>query len=158
MNRTLVLFAIIVFIFIPDRSTARIGETPQKCQERYGKPFTDKEDEIVGYKKSGLYIMIDFYEGKAEMISFRKIKQNILRMAEKLSDNEILTLLKANGGKRVWKIRDSISADKEWETEDGEILAQYSIFENILYISTKDCLDRHAEERKAKEEEKLDDF
>jgi len=102
--------------------------------------------------------MIQFYDGKAEMIMFRKAEKNILGTPEELSENEIQALLNANSNKKVWKERNSISLNKEWETEDGQVLAQYDIMENVLYISTKDTLDRAEEEKKAAEEEKLKDF
>jgi hypothetical protein len=157
MRNCIFFLFIFLFISICNNTQARINETTQQCQDRYGKPLSVK-DNIAGYKKSGLLIMIQFYDGKAEMIMFRKAEKNILGTPEELSENEIQALLNANSNKKVWKERNSISLNKEWETEDGQVLAQYDIMENVLYISTKDTLDRAEEEKKAAEEEKLKDF
>lgn len=158
MKAKFIISFFIILFFIHNSIEARIGETSQQCEERYGKPFTDEEDALTGYRKSGLLIFIEFFNNKAEMISFRKAEENILGMAEELSDNEIQTFLKANSGKKEWKKRSVISMDKEWETEDAEIFAQYITIRNTLIIATKGCLERKAAEKKAKEEEKLKDF
>ena len=101
MNRT-VLFFIIVFSFIGNQAIARIGETPKQCLKRYGKPYSTKvfpdiKEVWNWYLKGGFDIRIFFYDGKAGVISFSK-----LGTSKELSENEIQTLLRANGGKRIW--------------------------------------------------------
>jgi hypothetical protein len=118
----------------------------------------DKDKNMLLFQKGGILIMVEFYNGKADMISFRKSKQNILGIAEEFSDNEIQNLLKANGGTREWKQREIISMNKEWQTEDGELLAHLEAIENYIVIATKSYLAREESKKKAKENKKLDGF
>ncbi|MEI6634897.1 MAG: hypothetical protein WCP22_13925, partial [Chlamydiota bacterium] len=136
----------------------RIGETPEQCTSRYGESIKTGEDKSMIFKKSGLLIMVDFYDGKADMINFSKAQRNILGKAEKLSENEIQTLLKSNGADRTWKKRDILSMNEEWETEDGVLLAHLESLENFLIVTTKDHMTRAEAKKKQKEDKNLGGF
>jgi len=158
MKIRILISLIIMLFFIHNNIEARIGETPEQCEKRYGKSFTLEENDFTYYRKSGLIIMVNFFEGKVDMIGFRKVEENILGIAEELSDNEIQALLKVNGEKRLWKERNIISMNKEWETADGEIFAYYNFMQKFLSIAKREYLERIEAEKKTKEEEKLEDF
>ena len=71
------------------------------------------------YQKSGLGILITFFNGKADSIAYRKIATNALGKGEQLSENEIEILLNNNSGGVPWKKRLAISmnrelGDREW--------------------------------------------
>jgi hypothetical protein len=51
-------------------------------------------DSLV-YQKSGLGIIITFFNGKADAIFYRKIATNVLGKGEKISENEMEILLKS---------------------------------------------------------------
>jgi len=156
MNRT-ILFFVIVLLFIANQSIARIGETPEQCQERYGEVILIK-DNMFGFTKGGFIIMVYFYDGKVERISFFKEEKDVLGTHKEFSENEIQTLLSANGGKRIWIKSEVLLPDYAWATEDGNLFANYYTLENHLVIVTKEFFARKIEDEKAKENDKLKDF
>jgi hypothetical protein len=159
MKRYTSTVILVLALFVAREATARIGETPEQCRARYGEPTkVEKDKNMLLFQKGGVLIIVNFYDGKADMISFRKAKQNILGMAEEFSDNEIQNLLKANGGTREWKQREIISMNKEWQTEDGEFLAHLRAMDNIMIIATKAHLAREVAKKKAKEDKNMDGF
>lgn len=154
MNAKILVF---VFCFAASPVFARIGETPQQCQQRYGAPFK-VDGRWTFFKLSGFGIMISFFEGKADSILYRKLEQSILGQAVEMSNNEIEKLLEINAGQSTWKTRTVISMDREWETEDGELIAFYKTFDNVLSICTMGWVERESAARKAKENKALDRF
>ena len=153
-----VIMTVLPLLIFSMPAYARIGETQEQCKQRYGIPVkVDSVQNMMGFKKSGFFIIIQFHDGKADMIRFSKLEQNILGIATEMSENEIETLLKANGSK-VWKQREVISMNREYETEDGVLFAQYDIMENTLMILTNGYIARHEAKNKAKEDDKLKEF
>jgi hypothetical protein len=163
------LLAAIAAVTLTTSSTlfARIGETEQECAARYGEPIKKFPDNSLAYQKSGLAIIISFFDGKAASVVYRKIATNALSKGEQLSENEIEILLKSNSGGVPWKKRVAISITKNWETdsmikhwetENGELLATYLTFDNLLMVGTKDHLAREKAEKAAKESKNLEGF
>jgi hypothetical protein len=137
---------------------ARIGETEQECAARYGEPIKKLSNDSLLFKKSDLGIIITFFNGKADSITYRKIATNVLGKGEQISENEIEILLNSNSGGVPWKKRVAISTNRNWETENGELVATYITFENWLMLGTKDHLAREKAEKAAKEGQKLEGF
>ena len=131
---------------------ARIGETDQQCVARYGEPTKTLPNNSFLYQKSDLNIFIIFFNGKADAIAYRKIAKG-----QQLSENEIEVLLKSNSGGVPWQERAAISMNRNWETENGELLANYDPVEHLLMIATKDYFARK-EKRDAKEDHNLEGF
>ena len=138
-------------------ASARIGDTPEQCQQRYGAPYKSQAPWTY-YKKSGFILMVSFYEGKVDCISYRKVEENALGKGVDISDNEIDQLLKLNAGQATWKKRRVISMDREWQTEDDSLSAFYKTFDNFLSIATKGFYDRANVAKKAKENKALQGF
>ena len=77
---------------------------------------------------------------------------------EQLSENEIEILLNNNSGDVPWKKLLAISMNRNWETENGEVLATYITFENLLKVGTKDYDAREKAKKDAKESKNLEGF
>jgi hypothetical protein len=137
---------------------ARIGETEQECAARYGEPVKKLPDNSLLYRKSGLGILITFFNGKADSIAYRKIATNALGKGEQISENEVEILLNSNSGGVPWKKLPLISMNRNWETENGEVLATYITFEGLLKVGTKDFLAREKAKKDAKESKNLEGF
>jgi hypothetical protein len=163
------LLAAIAAVTLTTSSTlfARIGETEQECAARYGEPIKKFPDNSFHYQKADLGILITFFNGKADAITYRKIATNVLGKGEEISENEIEILLKSNSGGVPWKKRVAISITKNWETdsmtkhwetENGELLATYLTFDNLLKVGTKDYLAREKAKKDAKESKNLEGF
>ena len=157
MKRNIRIVIVLVLLAFATTATARIGETLAQCQVRYGKEIRRADGRAV-FIKTGFYIMVSFYEGKADSILFRKVEQNILDIPVEISPNEMQNLLKQNGGGKTWKETNEILMGSSWATEDGGLLAGYHAMEHILYIFTLDFSLRGIAERKAKEDKKLEGF
>jgi hypothetical protein len=130
---------------------ARIGETEAECAARYGEPVKKGSNHSLLCQKSDLNIFITFFDGKADAIAYWKIAKG-----KPLSENEVEILLNNNSGGVPWKKRAVISMDREWETENGELLATYDTGEHMLMVGTKDYLARQKAKRAAKEGKTLD--
>ena len=143
---------ILLILLVPICAFARIGETAEECVTRYGKAI-DKVDNRMFFAKGGFVIAATFYQGVVDSIAYFKEGKRA-----EISDNEIEVLLKSNGGDEKWEKLKIISVDKQWETEDGAIMACYKTFDNMLLIATKERLERMIAEKKAEEKERLEEF
>ena len=148
---------LLVVLMSTTLANARIGETLEQCRVRYGKEIRDA-DGCFGFIKAGFFIMVQFYEGKADSIVFRKVEQNILGIPVEISPNEIQNLLKQNGGGQTWKETNEIIIGSSWATEDEKVLAGYRAMEHILIVFTLDHSLRTLAAKKAKEDKKLEGF
>jgi hypothetical protein len=149
------LLAAIAAVALTTSSTlfARIGETEQECAARYGEPTKTLPNNSLLYEKSDLNIYIIFFNGKADAIAYGKIAKG-----EQLSENEIEVLLKSNSGDVPWQERAVISMNRNWETENGELLANYNTVAHLLMIATKDYFTRKQATKDAKEDQNLEGF
>lgn len=148
---------LLVVLMSATLANARIGETLEQCRARYGKEIRQANGCSV-FIKAGFYIMVQFYEGKADSILFRKVEQNILDMPVEISPNEIQNLLKQNGGGQAWKETNEIIIGSSWATEDGKVLAGYTAMDRFLAVFTLDSSLRSLAAKKAKEDKKLEGF
>ena len=124
---------------------ARIGETEQECAVRYGEPIKKLPNDSLLYQKADLNILITFFNGKADAIAYRKIAKG-----EQLSENEVEILLNDNSGGVRWQEGEGTSVDREWVTENGELLATYDSGDHLLMVGTKDYLAREEAKKDAK--------
>ena len=157
MKNWLVFSLIAILMMLSNKASARIGETLDQCKARYGEPVTVDGDTYT-FMKNGLLVIVEFYENKVDLIGFRKAEENALSIAADMSDNEIQTILSANGNGNNWRKREVISINKEWEAEDVTMFAQYITMQNILMIFTKEYLARFDAAKKAKENNNLKGF
>lgn len=113
---------------------ARIGESEDQCDTRYGKPSFGKELNVRLYTKAGLELGVIFRGGKAGILFVNHSEKDILNTPKELSETEIETLLKANSGGVEWK-KSNVGGfmKKSWETEDGKILAAYDPLKQSAY-------------------------
>ena len=153
-----IIAALSAMVITTSHLFARIGETPQECAARYGQPIKTLQEDMLLYQKGGLGVIVTFYKGKADAIAYRKIAENALGKGDKISDNEIEFLLKSNSGDTPWKKRSVISVNREWESENSNLLATYIMFENLLMVATQDYLAREKAKKNAQEGKNLDGF
>ncbi len=158
MNRAMLAASLIAFASFYQQASARIGETLEQCQARYGNPV-EVTKTMTRFKKGDMNIMVGgFYNGKVDNIAYCKGEKNDLGIFDEMSENEIQNFLKANGGEKGWNKSKKISMNKEWLTEDGEIFAVYVITTNILFICTKKWIAGEEAKTKAEENKKLEGF
>jgi hypothetical protein len=81
-----------------------------------------------------------------------------LGKGEQISENEVEILLNSNSGGVPWKKVAVISINRNWATENGELLATYNTIDNLLMVGTKDHLAREKANKDAKEGQNLEGF
>ena len=121
-------------------ASARLGDTPSQCVERYGKPLIDfKEGEVedgtfAKFKMKGFEINTQFINGKCAFITYSKIDRKL-----KLSYDEIITLMKANKDAGYWKkVQSPAKGRQQWENKEFKYKADYFTRSGFFLIKSKD--------------------
>jgi hypothetical protein len=152
-------FIAIAFFLLVAPAFARIGETEQQIEKRYGKSTltvsTGNEPLQKVYQSSGLNITVTYLDGVSQREIFTK------QDGSELSKNEIAILLEANTAGSKW-IEDptatSLAGMQGWKLESGGRTAAFSRDKTRLVITT-DLVQKVFNQRKAEDEkEKLKGF
>jgi hypothetical protein len=152
-------FIAIAFFLLVAPAFARIGETEQQIEKRYGKSTltvsTGNEPLQKVYQSSGLNITVTYLDGVSQREIFTK------QDGSELSKNEIAILLEANTAGSKW-IEDptatSLAGMLGWKLESGGRTAAFSRDKTRLVITT-DLVQKVFNQRKAEDEkEKLKGF
>ena len=131
-------------------SFARIGETIEECKSRYGKPTQIKGDQI-DFKKGGIDITVNFFEGKAIIIKYSgRITSG---MAEELQ--------KANGGDRQWKVTTNDPSVILSQTTDKDLESTFAYGirnspEDHLIIMSRPSLRKQSEAKAAEDKKRIE--
>jgi hypothetical protein len=148
----------IALLMLVSSAFARIGETEQQIEARYGKTIRtlSKGNQPLqkAYQSSGLDIAVTYIDGVSQSEFFSKQDKS------ELSKNEIALLLEANAAGSRWiEVPIARLAGLQgWKLEPGGRRAGYSESNRMLVIQT-DLADKVFAERKAEaEEEKLKGF
>jgi hypothetical protein len=149
---------------------ARLGETAEECEARYGAPTMTKDAPKTidapgattsAYEKAGLRIIATIYQGKVGSIFFEKIKENALGKSVEFSNAEVSALLEANGGGNEWTPVSPLQAgfgNKGWLLEDGSAMALLVGFENRLIFTSMELSRIQEENKRKRQQENLEDF
>jgi hypothetical protein len=145
------VLVIAVLAFSANALFARIGETEQQIEARYGKGrFTLSIDYQLFYQSSGINIVVTFIDGVSQS-EFFKNQDN-----SELSKNEIGLLLEVNAAGSKW-IEDPnarLAGVQGWKLQSGGRHAAYSLAQRSLLIQTdiadKDFAEGQAEVAKEK--------
>ncbi|MFC1498279.1 hypothetical protein ACFLS1_07410 [Verrucomicrobiota bacterium] len=142
MKKIQILF-LIAMVFLPSVLLARLGETIEKCDKRYGKPVKIYKGGKV-YHENGFNINVTFTNNTAFLITYSKPKKEDDLIRQRLTSKEIDKFLKVNSQKAKWKQRDPMArffsvndnierlamlreseAQIVWDRSDGKALAFY---------------------------------
>jgi hypothetical protein len=158
MRKLIAVVGLIAAAVVP--AFGRIGETSAECIARYGEPLKiDKEAKSLSFLKEEIIVIAYFHESRCDMITLSKVDRTTIPSRDvELSDNEIALLLDSNGGGKKWIEREIISLTRVWETEGGEVFAQYEPSSKLLIIVTKERRARDEAQRRVDEQKKLDGF
>jgi len=148
------LSAIILLLILLVRAEARLGETKEQLEERYGKPSNEEDtnkNKVMWFDKDPFKITCFLRENKVYGISYKK--------KVKWTDEEIMQVLNKNTGQGVeWK---KMSAGFNvtqifYKTTDGLRVALYSIFEDNLMISFQSDVQKASEEASEEKKKNMD--
>jgi hypothetical protein len=109
-----ILALCVVVLAAASPAWARLGETEEQCEKRYGKASvpeglisnyglgaktpTLKEDKLLQYTKDGMTIYVGFIDGKASSIQY----SFFMGRKTPLERHEVEALLKINAPERQW--------------------------------------------------------
>ena len=93
---------LLCFLLLAVPAYARLGETSEQIQARYGKPARAKKPESPAtdaevYEKNGFQITVGYYEGKSYYEEFRKFDPGNPNSLLEITETERDWLAKANG-------------------------------------------------------------
>ena len=144
MKTTLTTF-VLSLIFIA-AANARLGETYDECVNRYG-PLREKKGDAINpqfmFQKDGIIVGINFLNGKAAQLSFRK--------HDFFLDSDVQKLLDVNSGGSKWKF-DAVETQRQlapdiynkqeyFTREDGGAVAEYLVLQTrvefVKIVSTE---------------------
>ncbi|GEP46178.1 hypothetical protein [Brevifollis gellanilyticus] len=141
--KALLLLSVLISLASP--ALARIGETREQCEARYGKPVrVDEKDQRTHHEKAGFQVECHFHEDKCDHLKISHADKDASGEPLPLSDSELTTLLEASSNGKAWEIvvKDDAAGSVFWTS--GEVLqAFYSTRPRcVLRIETQGYLDR----------------
>jgi hypothetical protein len=158
------IFASILALLCPKPTHARLGESIDQCNLRYGDPI--KKDSSRGfwlytYDKFDLEIVVSFLDNKCFFITYTKKEtdDNFSPRPLPFSDAEISTLLKANSSNETWRLRrDDGGPSKTWVRGDHGSLyfAESGSFNRTFTAFSNESLQRAKKITANKEMKDLD--
>jgi hypothetical protein len=144
----LLLLLLLLAILPSSLLHAEIGATPQQCISRYGTPERDtmKEKSLLYFRKGGLCMIAHFYQGRCDLLSIFSERES-MGFPEELSDEQVTSLLKSEGGFSEWIAAPRFTINGVWRTPDGKLIAVYDTMRHKLVIMTHDA---YVREQRAK--------
>jgi hypothetical protein len=164
------LIATLAAALLASSASARVGETEQQIEMRYGKPifplsgsWSTLEDELGGELRTYLFheftIVVTFVDGKSEVELFKKCKQDIPCDKEwaTMSEAEVAAILAGYESVGVkWKPEEGVKRPMWWTSSDGRLKA-INMF-NQLQIGTADYIEERTAKIKQNEADRLKGF
>jgi len=152
----LLSFILLSLLFSP-LANARVGETKEQCEKRYGKALGN-EGEMYFYQKAGLDISVEFNKGVADFIYYLKSQKDKIGQPEKLSDNEVQLLIESNKASGEWEKVKSLSLYTLWHNKQKSLHAKHTKLDRTLTVCSQSYIDRIAKRQKEEEAKKLKGF
>ncbi|MGB2559432.1 MAG: hypothetical protein ACPIG6_02405 [Akkermansiaceae bacterium] len=125
--------AILIMALLPCVGFARIGESREECDKRYGKvtvePLVHEGITYLSYKLHGFSVSLNLIDSKCGRIRYAKTDYG------KLEEAEIVALLAGNG--KDWK---KIS-NTQWKDSAGsmaKVTGKYLVVETLSYRQHKE--------------------
>lgn len=157
--KALLLLSALISLASP--ALARIGETREQCEARYGKPVEVSQDNAnTFHEKSGLRVKCHYYEGICDHIMFSNLAKDAEGRRLPLTEIEFKTLLEANSNGQSWKkgVVDPVTHNTLWSS-DNDLSAMHNTGpEAFSSIGTKAGLQRIRAKHAADKENRLKDF
>ena len=112
---------ILVALALTSPAFARIGETPEQCEARYGKPVETREISST-YRKGGVIVDCWFIEGRCAKITFQTIQATTTEKDaswNSFTEDHKSQLMAANSGGERWVRNGGTEYAPIFKTSDG---------------------------------------
>lgn len=141
MNKA--LFLPMCYFAFSCTAMARIDETLEKCQERYG-PILETFDEnrlekpskTHKFSKGGIDVLVTICDEKAVALRFTSGNLDVLMEPTQLTPEQISSFLLRNS--ESWSTPQKFPPFTSWDSGDGKLFAQYNEASKTLTICKKE--------------------
>jgi hypothetical protein len=149
-------------LLIPYTAAARIGETLQECERRYG-PSTalkiEPDTAVYSFTKGPFSIAAIIWRGTVHNLMISKRGQNAAGISQELAAAELETFLEANRGESVWIEKRTDSKNYAfWESSDNRRRATFEIRTGLLLFSTNEYETKKAADKATEDKAALKGF
>ncbi len=150
---------LLLFLLLSTPALARMGETREQCDARYGEPIRPAFDAMsTVHQKAGIEILCHFHEGKCDAIDFSRVGDASDGQYPGFSKAAAKALMEASSAGKPWSLGldDPQLGFALWHTEG---LDARPVYEGVcrLSIMTTGHTKRLDDERKAREDSKVKD-
>ena len=152
---------LLYFLLLAIPAYARLGETSEQIEARYGKPIKATKPESPAtdaevYEKNGFQIMVGYYEGKSYYEQFRKPEAKEPHYLQEITETERHYLLTAN--QFSWTNHMQTDKGTIWASDYGKQPAEAVYGNQVLTIRSLRVKKQREADEKKREEENLKDF
>jgi hypothetical protein len=151
----IIVFALIG-LFSSTHAFARIGETLEQLNKRYGRPVQAKHQGIETYRYSfrGFSVLVGLEQGRSQCEIYQKADRS------RMSEAEILGLLEVNAGTSPWSADpdESLKSYTYWSQDKKTRVAIYDLSGHSLIVTSKPFLPRLGLVIHSDEHEKMEGF
>ena len=138
---------LMLVLIAPQTASARIGETVEQCNKRYGKPVT-KDVNSMSYIVKGYLLTLEFHKSVCDSITYSKTDDSPIA-------DEVIKNLMSKAGKG-WVV---VGVSPEWKVwETPRMRALYNKKHHGLWIKTSAYHRRGEAEFNKEELEAVGDF
>ena len=144
VNKTLLL-PICYFAF-SFAAMARLDETIEKCQERYGpiletcdEDRVEKPSKTHKFSKGGIDVLVTICDDRAVVLRFTSGNLDVLMEPTQLTPEQISSFLLRNA--ESWSTPKKFPPFTSWDSGDGKLFAQYNEASKTLTICKKEFSD-----------------
>jgi hypothetical protein len=156
--RTLILTLAFV-VTLAGSAHARLGETADQLEQRYGQPLSENDQKGEGdkvalaevvFQKGGFQVNVTVVDGISVEETFKKIN------GQALSVQEIRTLLNANAQGREWDAPQVVKGDRLWARDDNAVARENQ--DGSLTIKSRELAAKESVAKKLEHAPSLDGF
>ena len=136
------VLSVLCFVLCLPEAQARIGESRERCIERYGKPVQILKKGLL-FAKNEMRIYITFSHGLADCIFLQKLDAVSQKKALPIPEAQIKQFLSENSRGYTWKYSSTLpDGDEIWITKESELGALYSQATCSLQVYTRENITR----------------
>ncbi len=111
---------------------ARLGETQEQIQERYGKPVSvNKPAAVALHRWNDYYIRVEYRDGRAVLLGYRR------RDKQPMTEQETNAALARHAGASEWLAKPPAPGFRKWRSADGARQARYSTVNGLLTFAPR---------------------
>ena len=150
------LLSLIIVVALSASAFARIGETTEQIDKRYGHPLETKrnKEETRRYSFRDFTVLVGVDRGISQCEVYRK-KDN-----SRMTEDEIRGLLQANAGKSDWNYEpdENVESYIYWSRDRRTRVAIYTLVTHNLMVTSKASLVRFAHLFNSSDQKKMEGF